>query len=60
MPASEVDHIVAKGDGGTDDPTNLQALCRRCHEEKTAKERALRNGKHSADRVAGFGLRRRG
>ena len=37
-PASEVDHIIPKAKGGTDDPDNLQAICEICHREKTAKE----------------------
>lgn len=36
--ATEVDHIVRKADGGTDDLDNLQSLCRPCHEAKTAVE----------------------
>jgi len=43
VPAREVDHVVAFG--GPEDPLrlewrNLQALCRRCHAQKTAKEQA--------------------
>lgn len=34
-----VDHIVPKAHGGTDDDTNLEALCWPCHRSKTAKER---------------------
>jgi 5-methylcytosine-specific restriction protein A len=29
-----VDHIMAKTLGGTDDPSNLTTLCRRCHGKK--------------------------
>jgi 5-methylcytosine-specific restriction protein A len=36
--AREVDHIVNKARGGTDDPGNLQAICRVCHQQKTARE----------------------
>ena len=36
--ASEVDHIVPKSLGGSDDADNLQAICRDCHIEKTQKE----------------------
>ncbi|EET9690677.1 HNH endonuclease [Escherichia coli] len=39
LPASCVDHIKPKAHGGTDDPANLECLCRRCHAEKTARER---------------------
>ena len=37
-PATDVDHVVAKARGGTDDPRNLQALCHACHSTKTAAE----------------------
>jgi 5-methylcytosine-specific restriction endonuclease McrA len=30
-PAVEVDHLVARVDGGTDDPDNLVSLCREDH-----------------------------
>lgn len=36
--ATDVDHIVSKAHGGTDDLSNLQSLCRACHEQKTANE----------------------
>ncbi|OTG85834.1 HNH endonuclease [Acinetobacter sp. ANC 4558] len=36
--ATDVDHIVAKAHGGTDDESNLQSLCSPCHKEKTAME----------------------
>lgn len=38
--AYAVDHITPKALGGTDDESNLQALCRPCHATKTAKEGA--------------------
>jgi 5-methylcytosine-specific restriction enzyme A len=31
-----VDHIVPRSAGGTDEWSNLQALCARCHSRKTA------------------------
>jgi 5-methylcytosine-specific restriction protein A len=34
-PATEVDHIIQRSDGGADDFTNLQSLCHRCHNRKT-------------------------
>jgi len=37
-PAHEVDHIVNKAQGGTDDPANLQAINRDCHRRKTQRE----------------------
>lgn len=37
-PATQVDHIINKAAGGTDDPDNLQPLCLTCHYAKTAQE----------------------
>lgn len=37
-PATDVDHIINKASGGTDDPDNLQSLCSSCHKQKTANE----------------------
>ena len=36
--AREVDHIKTKARGGTDELTNLQAICQACHAKKTARE----------------------
>lgn len=36
--ATEVDHLVNLAEGGTDDDTNLQAICTECHQEKTQAE----------------------
>ena len=36
--ATEVDHIRPLYLGGTDDPRNLQALCRPCHSAKSLAE----------------------
>jgi 5-methylcytosine-specific restriction protein A len=36
--ATEVDHIIAKSSGGSDEWSNLQALCKSCHSYKTATE----------------------
>jgi 5-methylcytosine-specific restriction enzyme A len=33
--AEEVDHIVPLSKGGVDDRSNLQSLCKECHDEKT-------------------------
>lgn len=41
--ATDVDHIVAKEHGGTDEMSNLQSLCSTCHKEKTAKEDSKNN-----------------
>lgn len=42
MPATDVHHKVAKVDGGTDEESNLEALCHSCHSKKTAAETAGR------------------
>lgn len=34
----EIDHIVNKAQGGTDDESNLQTLCKSCHQTKTHTE----------------------
>lgn len=36
----EVDHIHPLFDGGTNDESNLQAICAQCHRVKTQEERA--------------------
>lgn len=36
--ATEVDHIVPREAGGTDDWDNLQSICHTCHSKKTAME----------------------
>ena len=38
----EVDHIIELQDGGTNDVSNLTAMCRNCHGEKTLQERLSR------------------
>lgn len=38
LPATEVDHRISKGEGGTDDPRNLYAIHTDCHKRKTARE----------------------
>ena len=39
------DHILRVGEGGTDDPTNIQPLCRSCSDAKThAESRRARRG----------------
>ena len=37
-PGNQVDHIVSKAQGGTDDDANLQTICRECHDDKTITE----------------------
>lgn len=33
-----VDHVIAKANGGTDDPDNLIAACRRCNGTKSDRQ----------------------
>ena len=40
--AREVDHVVSRANGGSEQDSNLQAICADCHKAKTANER---NGK---------------
>lgn len=37
-PGTEVDHIIPKAKGGTDDLDNLQGICTKAHERKTLEE----------------------
>lgn len=39
--AEEVDHIVPRSQGGSDDPSNLRAICVPCHEKKSREEANL-------------------
>jgi 5-methylcytosine-specific restriction endonuclease McrA len=36
--ATDVDHVIPKVLGGSDDESNLRSLCRGCHEAKTRAE----------------------
>ena len=38
-PADTVDHIVPLREGGTNEESNLQSLCKPCHSSKTNAER---------------------
>lgn len=38
-----VHHLTPRADGGTDDPANLQVLCRSCHGRETMREQQARN-----------------
>lgn len=37
----EIDHIIPLYKGGTNNPNNLQALCRNCHGEKTVMDKFI-------------------
>lgn len=41
-PAHDVDHVLPKAQGGTDDPANLVAINRECHREKSLRERGMK------------------
>ncbi len=51
-PATAVDHILLKAQGGTDDPANLAAICDPCHRSKTSAEAARAQGRKPRRRVA--------
>ena len=40
-PATEVHHWISRADGGTDDLSNLGALCSRCHAHITGRDGGL-------------------
>lgn len=42
--ATEVDHIIERADGGTDDDTNLRAICEWHHARKTGRHGGRRSG----------------
>jgi len=43
-PATEVDHVLALADGGTNEWHNLRAACKPCHSSKTARLDTPRRG----------------
>ncbi|MGE3348317.1 MAG: HNH endonuclease [Ramlibacter sp.] len=43
--ADEVDHVIPLEQGGADNESNFQSLCRAHHAAKTAREAAQRAGK---------------
>lgn len=46
--SAEVDHIIPFSQGGTDDRSNKQGICKPCHRAKTAAESAA-GSRHTAD-----------
>ncbi|MCP4074432.1 MAG: HNH endonuclease [Hyphomicrobiales bacterium] len=36
--ATQVDHVIPKTEGGTDELSNLQSICKACHGVKTQRE----------------------
>ena len=43
--ATQLDHIQALTNGGTDTPDNRQGLCAQCHAAKTARDMGYRQRK---------------
>lgn len=39
--ATEVDHIIERAAGGSDEDDNLQSLCHDCHKQKTAHRKGV-------------------
>lgn len=53
--AEEVDHIVPEHQGGTDDDSNLEAICKPHHDAKTqAEAHAARRGRNTTMRPSGL------
>ena len=46
----EIDHIICIKDGGTNEDTNLQALCPNCHRKKTNNDMAKKKEKIKAEK----------
>lgn len=40
VPATEVDHIITRRAGGSDEHDNLRSLCKPCHSRRTAIEQS--------------------
>lgn len=49
--ATEVDHIISRENGGTNDLDNLQSICSDCHKHKTQVEAAEAQGRTYRPRV---------
>jgi superfamily II DNA or RNA helicase len=60
----EIDHITRWADGGDSNPMNLQPLCKKCHQRKTAMENSNHNSpirlKDWGIQEDGSGILRRG
>lgn len=42
--AANVDHIIPRAQGGSDDGSNLELLCKTCHDRKTNRESLVAKG----------------
>lgn len=51
---NEVDHIVPASRGGTDDDSNLAAICTDCHKAKTAREARGESRRRAPERHPGL------
>jgi 5-methylcytosine-specific restriction protein A len=40
--ADEIDHVIPLHQGGTYDESNLEGLCKSCHQEKTVRDMGYR------------------
>ncbi|WP_081263528.1 HNH endonuclease [Rhodococcus pyridinivorans] len=49
--AEEVDHILSKQEGGTDELHNLRSLCRQCHIPYTRQQSAVGQARRSPKRL---------
>jgi 5-methylcytosine-specific restriction endonuclease McrA len=47
--ATTVDHITPRAEGGTDDPSNLRALCRPHHAKVSGRYAAIRKARLRGD-----------
>lgn len=56
-PATDVDHITPKVQGGTDDADNLRSLCRACHQAKSQREKPKQESDGKLRRSDGWGDR---
>jgi 5-methylcytosine-specific restriction protein A len=50
---TDVDHIIAKVNGGTDARSNLRGLCGPCHHRKTGREHGKRSSQRPHERHPG-------
>jgi 5-methylcytosine-specific restriction protein A len=46
---SDVDHVIPKEEGGSDDDSNLQTICGVCHKAKTQREAKTAQGRAASD-----------
>lgn len=54
----DIDHVIPRALGGSNDATNLQILCRTCHRSKTARYDVPRIAKAKRQLARHFGAKR--